>query len=132
LWHFPLETRGNFCPLYKFIQAKIRQKKLISFVHNKKIILRGANKELEQVLNHKKLKNNSNILGIIDKNPNKIGRKIFNYKISNYDILNTKNPDIIVLSAPTIYNFEKIVVHELQNINKNIQLDTTIFNIQKD
>ncbi len=130
--NFPHETAKKFCPIYNFIQTKIRQKQILSLLKNKKIAFRGANEDLENVLAHKKLQNNSNILGIIDKNPNKIGEKIFNYKISNYDILNSQNPDIMVLSTNSIFNFDKIVEKELKEINKNIQLETTIFNIQKD
>lgn len=129
---FSFETMKKFCPIYNFIQTKKRQKNLLSLLKDKKVIFRGANKDLESVLAHKKLQNNPNILGIIDKNSNKIGEKLFNYKITNYDILNSQNPDIIVLSTNSIFNFDKIVAKELKEINKNIQLETTIFDIQKD
>ena len=95
------------------------------------IMFRGASLLLENILNRKELKNKQNIIGIIDKNPNKIGKNINGFEIYDYSILDLKTPDKLILSDRNIFNFDKIVQIELESTNKNICIDSEIFNILK-
>lgn len=93
----------------------------------KKIMFRGASLYLEEILSSPDIKNRQNILGIIDKNPEKIGKPIFEFEVSDYNILKEKEVDELVLSVQNIYNFEKIVKSELEDENFNIKINSEIF-----
>jgi len=72
--------------------------KYLSQEKNKKILFWGASLFLEKFLNDYTLAN-KNILGIIDKNPDKIGTKLGEYEIFSSDRLKELNPDEIIVAV---------------------------------
>lgn|SRR5574344_226890 len=101
--------------------------KLNKLTKHKKIMFRGASLYLEDILSSNKLKYSQNILGIIDKNENKIGQKLCGIEIFNYSILDKQKPDIIIPSVITVKNFSNIVKKELSEKNFDIKINENIF-----
>lgn len=118
-----------FMNFIDYFKKKQIIKKLNKLTKNKKIMFRGASLYLEGILSSPNLQNRQNILGIIDKNPEKIGTNIFEFRVSDYNLLREKKVDELVLSVLNIYNFEKIVKAELEEENLNIKINTDIFSI---
>lgn len=113
----------------EYFKKKRIIKRLNKLTENKKIIFRGASLYLEEILSSSKLKNRQNIHGIIDKNPEKIGKSILEFIVSDYNILREKKVDELVLSVQNIYNFEKIVKSELEDENLDIKINSKIFSL---
>lgn len=80
----------------------------------KKIVFWGASIFIEEFINKFKL-NYRNILGIIDKNPLKIGRKIGNYTIYSQEYLEILNPDFVLL---TVFSNNKKIYNSLESFLK--------------
>jgi hypothetical protein len=76
---------------------------------NKKIMFWGASIFLENFIKKYKIKS-SNILGIIDKNPNRQGGKIGPFSIFSPEEIGNKKPDIVIL---TIKNRHQSIHREL-------------------
>lgn len=96
---------------------------------NKKIILYGASIFLEDFIKKYKL-NLPNIVGIVDKNPNRQGKRIGNYNIVNLDAIEDLKPDCMLL---TIKNMHGHIYHDLklmvQKDFPNIKLLPNFFEI---
>jgi len=72
--------------------------KYLSEEKNKRIVFWGASLFLVDFLEKCTLANN-NIIGIIDKNSDKIGKKLNNYKIFSPNDLKVLDPDIIIVTV---------------------------------
>ena len=92
-----------FCPVLR--KEYITPEYIKTFIGNKKVLLWGASIFLENVLKNEKIKN-SNILGIIDKNPDKQGKVLGGYKIFPPESLSKLKPDGVLLTIQN--NYEKI------------------------
>lgn len=98
-----------------------------SLIGDKKVMLWGASMFLEDLLEKEKLKND-NILGIIDKNIDKQGKKCCNYEIFHPDILNKIKPDGVIL---TVFSKNEIlyskIKKEIETNYKGVKLLPNIF-----
>lgn len=102
-----LEQKGqleqNFLNLFSFDWLKTEKTRELSFFLkiiancNKKIVFWGASIYLENFIKKYKIKN-KNILGIIDKNPEKTGKKIGDFTIYNPEALSKLKPDVVVIT----------------------------------
>ena len=108
-------------------QQENKYKKLKTFINEEKVILWGASNFLKQNI-QKKIVNNNNIIGIIDKDPNKQGEKFGNYEIFSPEILNKADVKNIIL---TISNNNEIIYEDLKKYlsenHPNIRLLPNIF-----
>lgn len=100
---------------------------LYKLIGSKKIMLWGASLFLKEVL-EKEQKENPNILGIIDKNPDNWGGMCGNYKIYPPEALNELKPDEVIM---TILNNNENIYEELKKEfkekYKGIKLHRNIF-----
>lgn len=112
---------------YKIIESA-RNQELFSKIHNsKRIVLWGASIFLDKFLQQYHV-NTKNIIGIVDKNPEKKGTKMGNYKCYTPEDINRLNPDEIVI---TIVHYadkreKEIKKFVKENCSKNIKV-TRIF-----
>ena len=84
---------------------------LLKTKKNKKIMFWGASLWLDSFIKKYRIKND-NIVGIIDKNPNRQGCLWGKYKIYPPEMIKKLNPDIIVL---TIKNRNyKFIIYRIQ------------------
>lgn len=111
----------------KRIKLAQRIKKLNKLTSKKRIIFRGASVALAETLSDKRLQHRENIMGIVDKNPEKIGTEFCGIKIDSCEMLKSKTFDEIVLSTPNFYNFEKIVKEELKELGIELELNSRVF-----
>ena len=87
---------------------------------SKKIVFWGASLILEEILNNYDLSKYENIIGIIDKNPEKMGKKIQNLTVFSPEKIDEMNLDKIFL---TIKNNSSEYYQETVNYVKNKNLN---------
>ena len=92
---------------------KNKIKKILKTEKNR-VLLWGASLFLEEIIVNNKI-NNPNILGIIDKNPNKWGTKIAGYKIFSPNQIKDLNAKKILL---TIKNTNGLIYSDLKEFLK--------------
>jgi predicted HAD superfamily hydrolase len=99
-----------------FIEIKLYL--LLKSLKNQTIMFWGASLWLEHFIKKYRIKNN-NVLGIIDKNPNRQGNFIDSYQIFSPEELKNQKPNYILM---TIKNHNKSIYSDLKNnINENYQ-----------
>lgn len=100
---------------------------LYKIIGKKRVMLWGASLFLKELLENEP-KANPNILGVIDKNPNNLGKMCGNYKIYPPEALNELKPDEVIM---TIFNNNEKIYEELKKEFKekysNIKLMGNIF-----
>ena len=103
-------------------------KKILDRNKKEKIYFWGASLFLESFLETNSL-NEYNIIGIIDKNPNRIGNKLYNYEIVSPEILeNNNNNNLLIIM--TIENNNIFAYYGIKNYLKifpNIRLADNFF-----
>lgn len=112
-----------------FTDRQITLKDLETIAENKKVVLWGASKFLEKILqNNNEI--NPNILGIIDRNTALQGKIFCGYKVFAPEQLEEISPQFVLL---TVINHNEEIYSDLKNLLKNydgIKLLPNIFNRQ--
>ncbi len=114
-----------YCPVLR--KEYITPEYIKTFIGNKKVLLWGASIFLGNVLKNEKVKN-PNILGIIDKNPDKQGKFLGGYEIFPPESLSKLKPDGVLFTIQN--NYEKIypeLKKELEAKYPEIELLPNIF-----
>lgn len=117
---------NKFSMLKTFIQDRKIAKNLTSEVHNKRVVLWGASIYLKNLIKYHNL-NAPEIIGIIDRDPGKAGKKLGRYKIYHPNSLEKLNPDEIISSVINHPKMEEFIKDELNKRHLNIKVTTEIF-----
>jgi len=127
-WFYELKRKLKLkkLELEKKNKPKKDVEKLNNFTKDKKVILWGASLFLKDLINTNKL-NYTNILGVVDKNPDLKGQKIGKTKIISLEDIATLNPDCIISTAIKHPKLDKIIEEELKEKNINIPVEKKFF-----
>ena len=114
-----------FIPVLK--KGYVTPEYIKEFIGNKKVVLWGASLFLKDVLS-KETAPNTNILGIIDKNPEKQGTRFGNYTIYSPNKISELKPDAVLFMVNSNYeeNYPKFKT-ELEKTFSDIEVLPNIF-----
>lgn len=107
----------------------LEKQKVISLkkeAKNKRIVLWGASLYLEKLIKQHHL-NSKDIIGIIDKNPEKIGKMLGIYNIYAPNDLKNLNPDKIVSTVVNYPQMGQFIKEELNKQNLDIEINANLF-----
>lgn len=117
---------NKFSMLKTFVQDRRIAKLLVSEVHNKRVVLWGASIYLKNLIKFHNV-NAPEIIGIIDRDPGKTGKKLGRYKIYHPNSLEKLNPDMIISSVVNHPKMEEFIKEELNQRHLNIKVKTEVF-----
>ena len=101
-------------------------KSLIKEVHNRRVVLWGASIYLKNLIKYHNIKT-SEIVGIIDRDPGKTGKKLGKYMIYHPNSLDSLKPDIIISSVVNHPKMGEFINEELTQRKLDIEVNTQIF-----
>ena len=112
--------------LRTFMEDKRVAKSLIKEVHNRRVVLWGASIYLKNLIKYHNIKT-SEIVGIIDRDPGKTGKKLGKYMIYHPNSLDSLKPDIIISSVVNHPKMGEFINEELTQRKLDIEVNTQIF-----
>ena len=117
----------NRIPVLHNIAADRRLlKRLKNEVQNKRVVLWGASLYLHKLIKYHNL-NSPEIVGIIDRDPNKSGKKMGKYQIFHPNSLKSLNPDEIISSVVNHPKMKEFIGEELERQQLDIKVNALIF-----
>ena len=117
----------NRIPVLHNIAADRRLlKRLKNEVQNKRVVLWGASLYLHKLIKYHNL-NSPEIVGIIDRDPNKSGKKMGKYQIFHPNSLKSLNPDEIISSVVNHPKMKEFIGEELERQQLDIKVNAHIF-----
>lgn len=126
-----LKTIANFIRIkIQFINMLVSDhkiaKKLALECKGNRVVLWGASIYLKNLIKFHHI-NTKEIIGIIDRDPGKTGKKIGRYKIYHPNSLELLKPNKIVSSVINHPKMEEFIKKELEQRKLDIQIDTSLF-----
>lgn len=109
----------------KNISTRNKVKTLKHELRNKKALLWGASNYLEELINHYNL-NCQEISGIIDRDPQKTGKKLGKYTIYAPDALKALKPEIIIPTAINHTQIVECIENTLNDLNISAEISQTL------
>ncbi len=109
----------------KNFSTKNKVKSLKHELKNKKALLWGASNYLEDLIRHYNL-NCQEIIGIIDRDPQKTGTKLGKYTIYTPDDLKALKPDIIIPTAINHTQIVECIEKALNDLNISAEINQTL------